>query len=148
MATAGGGQYAFVPDPLLAEGHFVQALGARLDVAIERPQLVLTPSEDTAIVRVLGPRPTHIGADGLRVSLPDLLFGEQLELIVELKLGARREGDWRTLYATLRGLDVESSAEVTRQGMAVVTVTATGPAQHDLTAVTAAAVARADERRA
>ncbi|MCS6900098.1 MAG: VWA domain-containing protein, partial [Myxococcales bacterium] len=72
IAELGGGRYAFVSEPQLAESSFVQALGNQLDVVLESPRLVLTPSEDADIVRVLGDLRTSVGADGLRVSLRDL----------------------------------------------------------------------------
>lgn len=146
MAEMGGGRYAFVNEPQLAEGSFVQALGAQLDVVVEGPRLTLTPCEDADIVRVLGDHRTSVGADGLRVSLRDLVAGEELSLLVELKLRAWREGSWRALYATLAGAE-PGGATVQQQAVATVSVSAQGATQHDLVAVAAVAVALADEQR-
>ncbi|MCU0658359.1 MAG: VWA domain-containing protein [Polyangiaceae bacterium] len=103
VAELGGGRYAFVGEPQLAEASFAQALGAQLDVALEGPRLVLTPAEDADIIRILGDYRTSIGADGLRVALRDLVAGEELKLVVEMRVRAWREGSWKMLYASLTG---------------------------------------------
>ncbi|RYE94941.1 MAG: VWA domain-containing protein [Myxococcales bacterium] len=146
MAEMGGGRYAFVSEPQLAEGSFVQALGAQLDVVVEGPRLTLTPCEDADIVRVLGDHRTSVGADGLRVSLRDLVAGEELSVLVEMKLRAWREGSWRALYATLSGAE-PGGATVQQQAVATVEVSAQGAVRHDLEAVAAVAVALAEEQR-
>lgn len=145
IAELGGGRYAFVSEPQLAEASFVQALGAQLDVVLEAPLLVLTPSEDADIVRVLGEYRTSIGADGLRVPLRNLIAGDELNLVVEMRVRAWREGDWRLLYATLTGQDAERGASFHAKAQAGLAVASED--QTDLDALAMVGVALADEQR-
>ncbi len=145
IAELGGGRYAFVSEPQLAESSFVQALGTQLDVVLEGPRLVLTPSEDTDILRVLGAHRTTIGADGLRVALKDLIAGDEVNIVVEVRVRAWREGSWRALYASLSGQETDGAALI-RQAQAEISVGA-GPETADLDALAEASVALADEQR-
>lgn len=100
IADGGGGRYQFVIDPKMSESSFIRALGAQIDMIAERNALVLTPSEHVEIVRVLDSPPTSFGAGGLKLSLPDLLGGDELCFVVEMRLRAPRES---TLLRTLSG---------------------------------------------
>jgi Mg-chelatase subunit ChlD len=146
IAELGGGRYAFVSEPQLAEASFVQALGTQLDVVLEGPRLVLTPSEDADIVRVLGDLRTSIGADGLRVALKDLVAGDEINVVVEVRVRAWREGDWRVLYATLSGQEASGGGAFHAQAQASFTVHS-GPELADLEALAEVGVALADEQR-
>lgn len=104
LADAGGGRYAFVKDPLMAGPSFAWALGAQRDVLAEDVHLVLSPGPGVEITRILGDARTSYGEGGLRVHLPDLLLGEEINVVAELKVQARREtGRWRLLRTQLCG---------------------------------------------
>lgn len=102
VAEGGGGRYTFVIDPKLAEASFIRALGAQLDVVAERVELLLAPGPGVEIVRILEDPPTAFGAGGLRVTLSDLVVGDELNIVAELRVRAPREpGPIRALTATL-----------------------------------------------
>lgn len=102
IAEGAGGRYTFVVDPKLAEASFIRALGAQLDVVAERVELLLSPGENVEIIRLLEDPPAAFGAGGLRVTLSDLVAGDELNVVVELRLRAPREtGMFRMLTATL-----------------------------------------------
>ena len=102
IAEGGGGRYTFVIDPKLAEASFIRALGAQLDVVAERVELLLAPGPGVEIVRILEDPPTAFGAGGLRVTLSDLVVGDELNIVAELRVRAPREpGPIRALTATL-----------------------------------------------
>src|SRR6185369_5251209 len=91
IAEGAGGRYTFVIDPKLAESSFIRALGAQLDVVAERVEIVLSPGDGVAILRVLEDPPSAFGAGGLRVTLSDLMAGDELNLVVELRVRAPHE---------------------------------------------------------
>jgi Ca-activated chloride channel family protein len=103
ISDSAGGRYAFVSDPPIAEGSFVRALGAQLDVVAEGLRVALQPSEDVDIVRVVGEADTSFGADGFRIALPDLIAGDELNIVIEIKVRAWRDGRWPLLTATVSG---------------------------------------------
>jgi len=104
IADGGGGRYTFVIDPKLAETSFIRALGAQLDVVAEHVELLLSPGDNVEIIRVLEDPPTAVGASGLRVTLSDLVVGDELNIVVELRVRAPREpGSFRALTAVLSG---------------------------------------------
>lgn len=104
IAEGGGGRYAFIVDPRVSDAGFVRALGAQLDVVAERLELLLTPGEGTEIVRILESPKTTFGAGGLRLPLTDLALGDELSIVVELRVrGPREPGPFRPLTATLTG---------------------------------------------
>lgn len=147
IAELGGGRYAFVSEPQLAEGSFVRALGTQLDVVVEKPRLVLTPSEDADIVRVLGNPRMSFGADGLRIDLQDLVVGEERNIVVEMRVRAWREGDWKLLYASLSGREAGGGPEFHAQAAAHVSCSASGPTTINPEASAAASIALAAELR-
>jgi Ca-activated chloride channel family protein len=104
IAEAGGGRYAFVVDPQLAQPSFARALGAQLDVVAERVEMLLAPAEGVEIVRVLGDPRMTVGAGGIRLPLADAVAGDELDVVVELKLRAPREaGPWAAMIVELSG---------------------------------------------
>jgi Ca-activated chloride channel family protein len=104
IAEGGGGRYAFIVDPRVSDAGFVRALGAQLDVVAERLELLLTPGEGTEIVRVLESPKTTFGAGGLKLPLSDMALGDELSIVVELRVrGPREPGPFRPLTATLSG---------------------------------------------
>lgn len=100
IADGGGGRYQFVIDPKMAEASFIRALGAQLDMVAERNALVLMPSDHIEIVRVLDSPPMSFGAGGMKLNLPDLLGGDELCFVVEMRLRAPEQS---TLLRTLSG---------------------------------------------
>lgn len=147
VSDAGGGRYAFVADTKLAAGSFARALGAQRDVVLEQVELLLAPTEGVEIRKVFGEPRTTFGAGGLKVSLADLAAGDELNVVVELKVRAPdREGPWTILGVTLSG-----RAPVTRELFAVEAPVrcpvSTGASELEPAAVIASALALADEAR-
>ncbi len=147
VSDAGGGRYAFVADTKLAAGSFARALGAQRDVVLEQVELLLSPTEGVEIRKVFGDPRTTFGAGGLKVTLADLAAGDELNVVVELKVRAPdREGPWTVLGVTLSG-----RAPVTRELFAVEAPVrcpvSTGASEFEPAAVIASALALADEAR-
>jgi Ca-activated chloride channel family protein len=112
IADVGGGRYAFVKDPLMAAPSFARALGAQRDVIAEDVHLTLLPGPGVEINRVLGEARTSFGEGGLRISLSDLLLGEEVNVVVQLTVSSRREaGRWRLLRTTLAARAPDDSGE-------------------------------------
>ena len=152
IADGGGGRYTFVIDPKLAEASFIRALGAQLDVVAERVELLLAPGPDVEILRVLEDPPTAVGAGGLRVTLSDLVVGDELNIVVELRVRAPREvGPLRALNVTL-SCHLAGTAQVWKTSAPVdMLVTRTGseatdPAPHALVSIALAAETRVKAR--
>lgn len=112
IADAGGGRYAFVKDPLMAGPSFARALGAQRDIVAEDVLLMLSPGPGVEITRIIGEARTSFGEGGLRISLSDLLLGEEVNVVAELKVASRREtGRWRLLRAALSAHAPDGSRE-------------------------------------
>ncbi len=152
IADGGGGRYTFVIDPKLAEASFIRALGAQLDVVAERVELLLSPGPDVEIVRVLEDPPTAVGAGGLRVTLNDLVVGDELNIVVELRVRAPREpGPMRALQVTLSCNLAGTSRAVKTIATVDILGTRTGstdsdPAPHALVSIALAAEMRVKAR--
>lgn len=115
ISDAGGGRYSFINDPKLSEAGFARALGAQRDIIAEDVRLSLLPGEGVEIVKVFGDPKTSFGADGLRVSLPDIIVGDELNLVVELAVHApQRQEPWVPLSASLHGRLSDGAAFSTR----------------------------------
>jgi Ca-activated chloride channel family protein len=148
IADGGGGRYQFVIDPKMSETSFIRALGAQLDMVAERNALVLTPSEHVEIVRVLDSPPTSFGAGGLKISLPDLLGGDELSFVVEMRLRAPRESTLlRTLSGKLAGHLAGSASTFETVAHADTHVTLVASKSTDPIAHIAVTLARASEMR-
>jgi Ca-activated chloride channel family protein len=157
ISDAGGGRYAYVKDPLMAGPSFARALGAQRDVVLEDVQLVLSPGPGVEITRILGEARTSFVEGGLRVSLPDLLLGEEVNVVAELKVTARRDaGRFKLLRATLSGrLSMTSRENLSLQKDASVDLVngepdaekAKDPAVQEVVVVATAAEARQEARR-
>lgn len=148
IAEGGGGRYTFVIDPKLAEASFIRALGAQLDVVAERVELLLAPGEGVEIVRVLEDPPTAFGAGGLRVTLSDLVVGDELNVVVELRVRAPREpGPVTALRATLSCNLAGTSRAFKTTGAVEVLATRTGPLESDPAAHAVVSIALAAELR-
>lgn len=148
IADGGGGRYQFVIDPKMAESSFIRALGAQLDMVAERNALVLTPSENIEIVRVLDSPPMSFGAGGLKLGLPDLLGGDELCFVIELRLRAPRESTLlRTLSGKLSGHVAGTAAMFETVVHADTHVTLVASKSTDPVAHVAVTLARASEMR-
>lgn len=148
IADGGGGRYQFVIDPKMSESSFIRALGAQLDMVAERNALVLTPSEHVEIVRVLDSPPTSFGAGGLKLNLPDLLGGDELCFVVELRLRAPRESTLlRTLSGKLSGHIAGTASTFETVAQADTHVTLVASKTTDPVAHVAVTLARASEMR-
>ena len=102
LSDAGGGRYAYVKDTTMAAAGFARALGAQRDVAAEDVVLTLAPAPGVEILRVLGEARTSFGEGGLRLNLSDMLLGEEINVVVELRLTPPRAvGRFRLLRATI-----------------------------------------------
>ncbi len=149
IAEGGGGRYQFVIDPKMSESSFIRALGSQIDMVAERNALLLAPSENVEIVRVLDTPPTSFGAGGLKLSLPDMMGGDELCFVVELKLRAPRDSTLlRTLTCKLTG-HVAGTSNTFETVAAVDThVTLVAAKSTDPVAHAAVTLARASELRA
>jgi Ca-activated chloride channel homolog len=148
IADGGGGRYQFVIDPKMSEASFIRALGAQIDMVAERNALVLTPSENVEIVRVLDSPPTSFGAGGLKLSLPDLLGGDELCFVVEMRLRAPRESTLlRTLSGKLAGHVAGTASTFETVAHADTHVTLVASKSTDPVAHMAVTLARASELR-
>jgi Ca-activated chloride channel family protein len=149
LADAGGGRYAFINDPRLAAQNFARALGAQRDVVAESVSLTLTPGEGVEILRVFGDPPTSFGSGGLKVGLQDMVMGDELNVVVELKLRApEREGPWVALGATLTGRATGTREAIALPMHVTIAVAQDGGGEFEPVAVVASAVALADDTRA
>jgi len=148
IADGGGGRYQFVIDPKMSEASFIRALGAQIDMVAERNALVLTPSEHVDIVRVLDSPPTSFGAGGLKLSLPDLLGGDELCFVVELRMRAPRESTLlRTLTGKLAGHLAGTASTFETVAHADTHITLVASKSTDPVAHVAVTLARASEMR-
>lgn len=112
MADTGGGRYAYVKDTTMAASSFARALGAQRDVIAEDVALTLAPGSGVEILRVLGEARTSFGEGGLRVSLSDMLLGEAIHVVVEVKITARRDsGRVRVLKVALSSLPPQGAVD-------------------------------------
>ncbi len=148
IADAGGGRYAFVNDPRMADASFARALGAQRDVVAEDLRLVLAPAPGVDVVRVLGNPKLSFGADGVRVQLPDALAGDELNAIVELQIRTPQEtGPWRPLRVALEGRPIGAAAGEAVRGEVAVTLARLGPYETDVDVGAHVAIALAGEAR-
>lgn len=148
IADGGGGRYQFVIDPKMAEASFIRALGAQLDMVAERNALVLTPSEHVEIVRVLDSPPMSFGAGGLKLSLPDLLGGDELCFVVEMRLRAPHQSTLlRTLSGRLAGHLAGTASTFQTEAHADTHITLLASKSTDPAAHAAVTLARASEMR-
>jgi Ca-activated chloride channel family protein len=148
IAEGGGGRYAFVNDVHLAQASFARALGAQLDVVAEQIELLIAPAEGTRIVRVLGDARPSFGADGLRLTLPDAVAGDAINVVVELDLTAPREiGPWAIMEAELAYRPAGGGDRQTSRARVELRVTSIEPRDPEPQAHAIATVALAAEKR-
>lgn len=148
IAEGGGGRYTFVIDPKLAESSFIRALGAQLDVVAEKVELLLTPGPGVEIVRVLEDPPCAFGAGGLRITLPDLVVGDELNVVAELRIRASREpGPISALTATVSCQWAGTSRLFSASAAAEVLATRAGSPESDPVAHAVVSIVLAAEMR-
>jgi hypothetical protein len=146
LATAGGGRNAAVDDPEHTERALVEVLGAPLALVLQKPRLLLRPSEDASLGRVLGDLQGRVKASGLEIALPDLFSGGSCHVVIEATMSAWREGSWGLLWVDLEGTSA-GGEPVTAQATASVEVAAGLAPRYHLPTLALTAVAAADERR-
>lgn len=129
LATAGGGRNAAVDDPEHTERALVEVLGAPLAPVLQKPRLLLRPSEDVSLGRVLGDLQGRVKASGLEITLPDLFSGGSCRVVIEATMSAWREGSWALLWVDLEGTSA-GGEPVTAQATASVEVAA-GLGKHE-----------------
>jgi Ca-activated chloride channel family protein len=88
IGDAGGGGYAFVPDPATCARAFARAIGGQADVVADAIELTLAPAEGVEVVRLLGGEPLRFGAGGLTIPLPDMVPGTSRLVVAELRVKA------------------------------------------------------------
>lgn len=148
IAEGGGGRYTFVIDPKLAESSFIRALGAQLDVVAEKVEVLISPGSDIDIVRVLEDPPCSFGAGGLRITLPDLVVGDELNIVAEIRVRAPREpGPVRALSVKLSANVAGTGRPITAQHTVEILCTRSGSIDSDPVAHALASVAIAAEMR-
>jgi Ca-activated chloride channel homolog len=92
IGDAGGGGYAFVPDPATCVRAFARALGAQADVVASAIELVIAPGEAVEIVGLVGREQARFGRDGIVVSLGDMVPGTRRVLVAEVAIRAPSDG--------------------------------------------------------
>ena len=88
IGDAGGGGYAFVPDPATCARAFARAIGGQADVVADAIELALAPAEGVEVVRLLGGEPLRVGAAGLTIALPDMVPDTSRLVVAELRVQA------------------------------------------------------------
>lgn len=88
IGDAGGGGYAFVPDPATCARAFARALGGQADVVADSLELSVAPAEGIEVVQLLGGEPTRFSAGGLTIPLPDMVPGTSRLVVAELRVKA------------------------------------------------------------
>jgi Ca-activated chloride channel family protein len=102
ISSSGGGRYHYIADPSVCDFEFAQAIGTQGDVVAEAVELTLAPVPGVEFVRFLGKPQTRFGAQGIVVSLPDMLDGSTHLTVAEIMIRAPREPHlYRILQATL-----------------------------------------------
>jgi Ca-activated chloride channel family protein len=91
ISNAGGGRYHYIADPSVCDFEFAHAIGTQGDVVAEAVELTLAPVPGVEFVRFLGKPQTRFGAQGIVVSLPDMLDGSTNLTVAEISLRAPRE---------------------------------------------------------
>lgn len=156
VAKAGAGRYTFIPDPLSCHRELAQALGTQGDVAASGVELALALEPGVEVVRVLESPELRFGAEGLVVTVPDLVAGGRHVVALELRVRAPREPCRKDLVrATLSCREVGRAARSSVTSALSVAVTPHdgaphAPALHDvllLASEEARAAARAQADR-
>jgi Ca-activated chloride channel family protein len=102
ISDAGAGGYHFISDPRVCELSFAQAIGAQGDIVAEAIEVSLFLEPGVEISRFVGTPGTRFGAQGLKLSVPDLLDGSRYLVAAELDVTPPREvGPWKLLGASL-----------------------------------------------
>src|SRR5262249_54186664 len=95
VGDAGGGGYAFVPDPATCARAFARALGAQADVVADSLELVVTPAEGVTLARLVGREDARYTREGLVLALGDMVPGTCRVVAMEIALAL--PGDARFL---------------------------------------------------
>lgn len=90
IASAGGGQYWFIPNPGEASLEFARALGAQGDVVADGLELVLSPADGCELIDVVGQK-VRFAKAGPLLSLPDLRERQTRLVVARLSVTPPRE---------------------------------------------------------
>lgn len=90
IASAGGGQYWFIPDPGEASLEFARALGAQGDVVADGLELVLVPADGVEVLEVVGHK-VKFSKEGPVAPLPDLREKQTRLVVARLAVTSTRE---------------------------------------------------------
>lgn len=101
LSDAGGGSFRYIDEPEKIAKFLDAELGEALAVAARDVRLEVSAPGDVA-VDVIGPYPTARTPDGTRISLPDLVSAQDLELVVRLRFAARRCGEATSVRFAVR----------------------------------------------
>lgn len=89
IGDAGGGGYAFVPEPAACARAFARAIGAQADVVASGVELVVAPAEGVSVRGFLGREQASFGAEGIVVALPDMVPGATKIIVAEIAIDPR-----------------------------------------------------------
>jgi Ca-activated chloride channel family protein len=88
VGDAGGGGYAFVPDPATCVRAFARVLGAQADVVASAVEITIAPGDGVEIAGFVGREQTRFAKDGIVVALGDMVPGTKRVLVAEVVLRA------------------------------------------------------------
>jgi Ca-activated chloride channel family protein len=110
VAQLSGGRFHYVADSTKVAGFFDAEIVRLNRIYAKNAVVFLTPGPGVTLGRVIGQR------DARAITIGDLSFGEQRELVVELEAPARRAGaSVEILDAVLRFQDARSGATIERR---------------------------------
>jgi len=92
MATAGGGNFYYISDARQIADHIASELGEALEVVARDAALVLDVPAGV-VLDVLGPQPVERRGGTWRVSLGDLVSGQEVEVVLQLNFATGTVGD-------------------------------------------------------
>lgn len=85
VAEAGGGAYAFVPEPSACARAFAHAIGAQADVVASGIEILIAPAPGVEVQGFVSSREvSRFGRNGVIVSLADMVPGSSRVVVVEL----------------------------------------------------------------
>lgn len=120
VAEAGGGGYAFVPDPSACARAFARAIGAQADVVATGIAIVISPESNVTLRGFVSSREiSHFGKEGVVVTVPDMVPGATRVVVAELDVDvtdgflapiARVEVRWHAASSHSRPADTHTQA--------------------------------------
>jgi Ca-activated chloride channel family protein len=86
IGEAGGGGYAFVPEPAACARAFARAIGAQGDVVASGVEIVVAPEDGVEVRGFVGRVEARFGRDGIVVPLGDMVPGASKIVVAELSI--------------------------------------------------------------